>query len=73
MDDPLKEELFPEVKEATPVVSQRFLYQCKLCSSIKFEILMIQENGVKSMSLFCMKGHESVIKNIPQLVDGGQS
>ena len=69
MDDPLKEEMLPEVIEAKPIQEQRFMYQCKLCSGIKFEILMTQKDGVKNMHLICNKGHETLMTQVPEVVN----
>lgn len=67
MDDPLKEELLPVI-EAKPVQEQRFLYQCPQCSGIKFEILMLQIGGIKSMVLVCNKGHQIQMDSVPEVV-----
>ena len=67
MDDPLKEELLPGVVEAKPMQEQRFMHQCKICSSIKFEIIFVKEAGVKSMILTCSKGHETIMKDVPEI------
>ena len=58
-----------EAVEARPIEPQRFMYQCPACNRLKFEILFIQENGVKSMILVCEKGHSSILKNVPELIN----
>lgn len=69
MIDPLSEPLLPEVVEAKPIESQRFLHQCSICASLKFEILLIQEQGIKSLILVCQKGHKSIMKGVPEFVN----
>ena len=66
MDDPLKEEMLPEVVEAKPLQPVRYMEQCKVCNSLTCQIVWIREGVTWSELITCSKGHFKLIRNVPK-------